>query len=71
MQEPHSSGVSGVLTYGIGLLAALSSMSLNEWLMACSLILVILRAIYETHDFIQRRNDRITLLAKQRADTVK
>lgn len=65
MQEPHSSAASGVITYGISIFTAITAMTTNEWLIAFSLVLVMMRMIYETHDFIQRKADRKSALKKE------
>lgn len=61
MQEPHSSAASGVITYSISAFAAFSAITLNEVLIVLSGVLVVMRMVYETHDFIQRKADRKAL----------
>lgn len=60
MNDPHgSTATSAAITYGIGAAAAMvSHMGLNDWLVFLSIVLVVLRICYETHDFIQRKRDK-------------
>jgi hypothetical protein len=66
MNEPHSSATNGSLTYALGGLAALvSQMSLNDWLIIFSLVLVLMRIVFEGHEFMQRRADRKAALKQK------
>lgn len=58
MSDSHGA-TGGLISYGLGVAAAvLSHFSLSDWLTLLSLILVVLRICYDTHDFVQRRADR-------------
>lgn len=58
MSDSHGA-TGGLISYGLGVAAAvLSHFSLSDWLTLLSLILVVLRIGYDTHDFFQRRADR-------------
>lgn len=58
MNDSHGA-TGGLISYGMAAAAAvLSHMSMSDWLTLLSVVLVVLRICYDTHDFFQRRADR-------------
>lgn len=64
----HETAASGPITYVIGIVAAmLSQMTMNDWLILFSLVLVLMRIVFELNDFLQRRADKKVERAERQA----
>lgn len=68
MSNTHETAASGPVTYGLGIAAVtVSQMTINDWLIALSIVLVIMRIVFEAHDFLQRRADKKAEIAERKA----